>query len=135
MNSIEIDRLTINFAALPRIAEISIPPLEHNNRANRIRDPTIREEICDPTVTVDMYDDRQRINENKDMEMPAAEVNQIGEEGIQAAVLIGIRRRKMKKHKLKKLRKKMKFEWAKVRCDCFVRFGIFFFNCSFHSVA
>ncbi|XP_054268279.1 uncharacterized protein LOC128990074 [Macrosteles quadrilineatus] len=33
----------------------------------------------------------------------------------QAARLIVIRRRKMRKHKLKKLRKKMKFEWAKVR--------------------
>lgn len=36
-------------------------------------------------------------------------------DGIQAARLIIIRRKKMKKHKLKKLRKKMKFEWAKVR--------------------
>ncbi|XP_046480324.1 uncharacterized protein [Neodiprion pinetum] len=33
----------------------------------------------------------------------------------QAARLIVIRRKKMKKHKLRKLRKKMKFEWAKVR--------------------
>ncbi|GFG41005.1 hypothetical protein Cfor_12601 [Coptotermes formosanus] len=33
----------------------------------------------------------------------------------QAARLIVIRRRKMKKHKLKKLRIKMKYEWAKVR--------------------
>ncbi|KAK9505566.1 hypothetical protein O3M35_009586 [Rhynocoris fuscipes] len=33
----------------------------------------------------------------------------------QAARLIVIRRRKMKRHKLKKLRRKMKFEWAKVR--------------------
>uniref|UniRef100_A0A1B6GU16 Small ribosomal subunit protein mS38 n=1 Tax=Cuerna arida TaxID=1464854 RepID=A0A1B6GU16_9HEMI len=33
----------------------------------------------------------------------------------QAARLIVIRRKKMKRHKLKKLRKKMKFEWAKVR--------------------
>jgi hypothetical protein len=33
----------------------------------------------------------------------------------QAARLIVIRRRKMKKHKLKKLRKRMKYEWAKVR--------------------
>ncbi|XP_049951322.1 uncharacterized protein LOC126458383 [Schistocerca serialis cubense] len=32
-----------------------------------------------------------------------------------AARLIVIRRRKMKKHKLRKLRKRMKFEWAKVR--------------------
>ncbi|XP_020812021.1 uncharacterized protein LOC110187001 isoform X2 [Drosophila serrata] len=34
---------------------------------------------------------------------------------MQAERLIVIRRRKMKKHKLKKLRRKMKFEWAKVR--------------------
>lgn len=33
----------------------------------------------------------------------------------QAARLIIIRRKKMKKHKLRKLRLKMKFEWAKVR--------------------
>jgi hypothetical protein len=33
----------------------------------------------------------------------------------QAARLVVIRRRKMKKHKLKKLRIKMKYEWAKVR--------------------
>ncbi|CAH0555919.1 unnamed protein product [Brassicogethes aeneus] len=34
---------------------------------------------------------------------------------IEAARLIVIRRKKMKKHKLRKLRKRMKFEWAKVR--------------------
>lgn len=34
---------------------------------------------------------------------------------IQAARLIVIRRKKMKKHKLRKLRKRMKFVWAKVR--------------------
>lgn len=33
----------------------------------------------------------------------------------EAVRMIVIRRRKMKKHKLKKLRRKMKFEWAKVR--------------------
>lgn len=33
----------------------------------------------------------------------------------QAARMIVIRRRKMKRHRLKKLRKRMKFEWAKVR--------------------
>lgn len=36
-------------------------------------------------------------------------------ESIEAAIMIQIRRRKMKKHKLRKLRKRMKFEWAKVR--------------------
>ncbi|KAG5877082.1 hypothetical protein JTB14_011786 [Gonioctena quinquepunctata] len=34
---------------------------------------------------------------------------------MEAARLIVIRRKKMKKHKLRKLRKKMKFEWAKRR--------------------
>lgn len=34
-------------------------------------------------------------------------------ESIEAAILIQIRRKKMKKHKLRKLRKRMKFEWAK----------------------
>ncbi|KAF7996532.1 hypothetical protein HCN44_002164 [Aphidius gifuensis] len=33
----------------------------------------------------------------------------------QAARMIVIRRRKMRRHKLKKLRKKMKFKWAKVK--------------------
>lgn len=37
------------------------------------------------------------------------------DEVIQAARMIVIRRHKMRKHKLKKLRKRMKFEWAKVR--------------------
>lgn len=50
----------------------------------------------------------------QDFELPMGQSGNVGEEGIQAAVLIGIRRRKMKKHKLKKLRKKMKFDWAKV---------------------
>uniref|UniRef100_A0A4Y0BRV2 Small ribosomal subunit protein mS38 n=1 Tax=Anopheles funestus TaxID=62324 RepID=A0A4Y0BRV2_ANOFN len=37
------------------------------------------------------------------------------EHGKQAARLIVIRRRKMRKHKLRKLRKRMKFEWLKLR--------------------
>lgn len=38
----------------------------------------------------------------------------VNDETKQAARLIIIRRKKMKKHKLKKLRKKMKYVWAKV---------------------
>lgn len=34
-------------------------------------------------------------------------------ESIEAAIIIQIRRHKMKKHRLRKLRKRMKFEWAK----------------------
>lgn len=41
-------------------------------------------------------------------------INSSTDNTIQAARLIVIRRKKMKKHKLKKLRKRMKFEWAKV---------------------
>lgn len=71
--------------------------------------------IDDPTANVvkEIMDKITDMPALQDLEMPAGN-NHTGDEGIQAAVLIGIRRRKMKKHKLKKLRKKMKFEWAKV---------------------
>lgn len=39
----------------------------------------------------------------------------VNNDEIQAARLIVIRRNKMKKHKLRKLRKRMKFVWAKIR--------------------
>lgn len=41
----------------------------------------------------------------------------------QAVRLIVIRRRKMKKHQLKKLRKRMKFEWAKVKHNFILLFS------------
>lgn len=47
----------------------------------------------------------------KIIEAPSKEDNNVSKE---AARLIIIRRKKMKKHKLRKLRKRMKFEWAKV---------------------
>lgn len=50
------------------------------------------------------------ITNKTDLDLPTNVVKEI-----ECARLIGIRRRKMKKHKLKKLRKRMKFEWAKVR--------------------
>lgn len=49
-------------------------------------------------------------NINGNMDLPPLEGQN---ESIEAAVMIEIRRLKMKKHKLKKLRKKMKFEFAK----------------------
>ncbi|XP_058055163.1 uncharacterized protein LOC131206577 [Anopheles bellator] len=48
------------------------------------------------------------------LDLPTGIVQQ-DDRGKQAARLIVIRRRKMRKHKLKKLRKRMKFEWLKVR--------------------
>lgn len=56
----------------------------------------------DPSPTVNI----------KEIEEPLLEINKYDK---QAVKLIVIRRHKMRKHKLKKLRKKMKFEWAKVR--------------------
>lgn len=53
------------------------------------------------------------IVENNNTSIQAPNVNRV--DTMEAARLIVIRRRKMKKHKLKKLRRKMKFEWAKVR--------------------
>lgn len=47
---------------------------------------------------------------NEEIEAPAVD-DSIEKE---AVTMIVIRRKKMKKHKLKKLRKRMKFEWAKV---------------------
>lgn len=83
-----------------------------------IENPLIYSDVEEPIGNVvkeimDKITDRPA----QDFELPTGN-NAVGEEGIQAAVLIGIRRRKMKKHKLKKLRKKMKFEWAKV-CTIF----------------
>ncbi|KAL5292151.1 hypothetical protein ACFFRR_011145 [Megaselia abdita] len=52
------------------------------------------------------------ISNDKAIETPG---HNTSDEVIQAVRMIVIRRHKMRKHKLKKLRKRMKFEWAKVR--------------------
>lgn len=88
----------------------------HNNS---IVNPKIENPIITTIIEAPLQPNQQEIVDQshstvQDFELPAIE-NGVGEDGIQAAVLIGIRRRKMRKHKLKKLRKKMKFEWAKVR--------------------
>lgn len=55
-------------------------------------------------------------NVNKIVDLPTNNSNGDDDTGKQAKNgMIMIRRRKMRKHKLRKLRKKMKFEWAKVR--------------------
>lgn len=90
-----------------------------------IRNPSIRKEIFELPLTNKIVENPQKNNLNiieeiskieKTIELPTAngskDENDVGK---QAARLIVIRRRKMKKHKLKKLRKKMKFVWAKVR--------------------
>ncbi|KPU72848.1 uncharacterized protein Dana_GF23287, isoform B [Drosophila ananassae] len=55
------------------------------------------------------------LNRDRVGEVIAPPLDKSKPDKMEAARLIVIRRRKMKKHKLKKLRRKMKFEWAKVR--------------------
>lgn len=66
------------------------------------------------TITIPGYEkpmsDKQKIEEPPAISVPDGSVYKK-----EAVRMIVIRRRKMKKHKLKKLRRKMKFEWAKVR--------------------
>lgn len=88
-----------------------------------IRNPAFRKEIFELPLTnkkiecplsqqiSKIIDDLPKIEQSIDLPTIS---NGVSDQGKQAARLIVIRRRKMKKHKLRKLRKKMKFEWAKV---------------------
>uniref|UniRef100_A0A1I8MP02 Pyruvate dehydrogenase E1 component subunit beta n=1 Tax=Musca domestica TaxID=7370 RepID=A0A1I8MP02_MUSDO len=70
-----------------------------------------RPEIGDPTKSKWLDEIGDVANETNEIRAPTD--SKTGK--MEAARMIVIRRRKMKKHKLKKLRRKMKFEWAKVR--------------------
>lgn len=96
---------------------ISIPLLEIPSA------PMNRPSIENPTITVaietptDGYNSKEIVDNKQhifDFELPAIANQTTDENGYQAAVMIGIRRRKMKKHKLRKLRKRTYFETAKV---------------------
>lgn len=89
-----------------------------------IRNPFWHKEIYEIPLTNKVIENPNQNNQNKIIEeisnidkqidLPSVIDSSNDDAGKQAARLIVIRRRKMKKHKLKKLRKKMKFEWAKV---------------------
>lgn len=103
----------------PLPLDITPPPLHPFSRII-IESPLVPsasyEEPAVADATLNEIMDRISPAQQHDCELPAGpRTGEAGDEGIQAAVMIGIRRRKMKKHKLKKLRKKMKFEWGKVR--------------------
>lgn len=69
-------------------------------------------------VIKQIYDVPRVLNIKYEDNLPAKEIQDpISSNSYEkkAARLIVIRRRKMKRHKLKKLRKKMKFEWGKIR--------------------
>ncbi|XP_059622113.1 uncharacterized protein LOC132265439 [Phlebotomus argentipes] len=77
-----------------------------------IRDvPRIRVNIIEPPRQRMLTEINSILDEEREIKLP--EAGPVIEK--HAVRMIVIRRKKMKKHKLKKLRKKMKFEWAKVR--------------------
>lgn len=101
------------FAALNINNGNLIPPSIQPPAPNqRIEEPgkDDRKNIDTPVSTI-LNEITEKLNDIKgDMDLPPLEGQN---ESIEAAVMIEIRRLKMKKHKLKKLRKKMKFEFAK----------------------
>lgn len=86
--------------------------LGDTNKKQIIDLPLIHKVIENPQTIQNEIDDI--ISRITDLRLPAPTKN-LDESGIQAARLIVIRRKKMKKHKLKKLRKRMKYAWAKVK--------------------
>lgn len=110
------DNGLLNLSAL-RIAVNHIEPLKVSTSTinNSIVDPRnhINREIGIPTTTVinEIIEKPRLIEEN--FELPTTIQSNDDMEAKKTTILI--RRRKMRVHKLKKLRKRMKFEWAKKR--------------------
>lgn len=88
--------------------------------SNSLINPKIDNPTINPIIEAPVQPNEQEIVDRiigsivQDLELPTID-NGVGEDGKQANKMIKIRRRKMRRHKLKKLRKKMKYEWAKVR--------------------
>lgn len=76
-----------------------------------IGDLVNKTQIGDPTKSNWLDEIGDILNETNQIREPTLNKK----DKMEAARMIVVRRRKMKKHKLKKLRRKMKFEWAKVR--------------------
>ena len=76
-----------------------------------IGDLVTKKQIGDPTKSNWLDEIGDILNEINQIRAPTENKT----DKMEAARMIVVRRRKMKKHKLKKLRRKMKFEWAKVR--------------------
>jgi hypothetical protein len=93
-------------------------PIFATNLVNReIADPTLKTRITDGPLKSFIVESPRILNIEYN-EVPQTkgvveDPNKVIEK--KAARLIVIRRRKMKRHQLKKLRVKMKFEWAKIR--------------------
>ncbi|XP_063922830.1 uncharacterized protein LOC135137165 [Zophobas morio] len=79
---------------------------------NKIESPIINKLQIDFPNGLKYIPPLQDPKENKELELPPTPNAEITKHAVR---MIVIRRRKMKRHKLRKLRKRMKFEWAKRR--------------------
>ncbi|GAB0097681.1 uncharacterized protein DMENIID0001_133460 [Sergentomyia squamirostris] len=96
--------------APPSIPQIT-PAIPLRNPLKEIRDvPKIRVNIIEPIRRTMLTEINSIVEQQKEIKLPQTGV--IVEK--HAVRMIVIRRKKMKKHKLKKLRKKMKYLWAKI---------------------
>lgn len=102
--------LTEDLAAKCSINFVQKPLYPTTNK--RIEDFPIKNIVIESPRNSMLNEIKDIINNQRVIETPA---HNTSDEVIQAARMIVIRRHKMRKHKLKKLRKRMKFEWAKVR--------------------
>lgn len=92
------------------ITPTSIQPPGLNQSSIEEPDTTRRQDIEIPFSVIVNEISEKNLDIMPSFDLPPIEGQN---ESIEAAVLIQIRRKKMKKHKLRKLRKRMKFEWAK----------------------
>lgn len=116
--AVDVNNVAVRSHILP--LDITPPGWSNGSRLPMVESPLVPAATVEDPVGRIVKEIMDKISDKpaaQDCELPMGNAGNVGEEGIQAAVLIGIRRRKMKKHKLKKLRKKMKFEWAKVDSD------------------
>ncbi|XP_055370857.1 uncharacterized protein LOC129605246 [Condylostylus longicornis] len=113
--SLNANFIGLNSLALKINQDLVCPKSTYFNNRNNTNSEVVNSVLYDHSNVFGYIKNYRQVyieNPNATIEMPPQ--NKV-EDVIQAARLIVIRRRKMKKHKLKKLRKKMKFEWAKVR--------------------
>ncbi|XP_023169250.1 uncharacterized protein LOC111598294 isoform X2 [Drosophila hydei] len=113
--------MTFNFSmqaidhanSLKPVSDLSLRPLV---RPQTIGDlPQMHKKIIESPRSSLLTEINDILNRDRVGEIIAPPLDRSKPDKMEAARLIVIRRRKMKKHKLKKLRRKMKFEWAKVR--------------------
>jgi hypothetical protein len=73
--------------------------------------PLTNKIVEDPTTVTKIIEEITNVEKTISLPTTESRVEKQAKNG-----MIMIRHRKMKKHKLRKLRKRMKYEWAKVSC-------------------